>query len=278
MLEISDGEFEKIRDIMYEHSGVFLKPTKKQLVISRLRRRLGELNLSGFEDYIKVIERPGNIELSNFINAITTNETYFFRHAVQFNVLYEDILPMLVAKKKKDACFVKIWSAACATGEEPYSLAITCQEFLRAHPGSFVWKIYASDINGEVLEYAQKGIYTERSLRETPEPIRQRYFRASNDDRGNSDRSFEIESSLKNNIEFLEHNLLEPFRHRDIDIVFLRNAMIYFDDAARARVLRHVQKVMNEGGYLFVSTSESVADVTSDFALWRAAIYQKVEN
>ena len=206
-LEIKDDEFNKIREIMHRKTGVFLRDSKKPLVISRLRKRLIDLNLKSFKEYIDLIAKPGSEELEYFINAITTNETFFFRHSVQFDILKDKILPEFYSSGKR---FVSIWSAASSTGEEPYSLAILCEEFKSAHIG-FSYKIYATDINSEVLDVSKKGIYTERSLKETPKGIKLKYFKETQKD--NFGRPlYEIDRKLRNSITFAKHNLLAKFK------------------------------------------------------------------
>ncbi|HAJ57535.1 MAG TPA: hypothetical protein DCL35_07190 [Candidatus Omnitrophica bacterium] len=276
MLELGDNEFQRIRDIMYAHSGVCLSAHKKQLVISRLRKRLADLKLAGFQDYLGLIERPGSTEMSNFINAITTNETYFFRHSAQFNVLYEKILPELVAAKRGGAEPLKLWSAACATGEEPYSLAITCLEFFKMSRAPIKWVVYASDINDEVLERAKRGFFPDRSLRKTPDPIKDRYFYRVHSDEDPRQAGYELDHALKGRVEFLTHNLLAPFVYMDMDVVFLRNAMIYFDETARHKVTGLVTRAMRSGGYLFISPSESLKAEDYGLLPYGSSIYRKL--
>ena len=161
MQEITDNEFNRLRDIMYEVTGVRLTDAKKHLAVFRLRRRLAELKIDRFCDYLAMLKTPGSLELETFINAITTNETFFYRHPQQFDWLSEKVLPDLLRRKKgAGQGEIRIWSAACATGEESYSIAIVCKMFFQMHPD---WKfaLYASDINSAVLEFSKAGRYGE---------------------------------------------------------------------------------------------------------------------
>lgn len=278
MIDITDIEFDRIRQIMHKRTGVFLKETKKPLVVTRLRKRIEELKLTSFSAYIPLLEKHNSSELEFFINAITTNETYFFRHYKQFEYLENEVLPGLIAEKKKaGANQIRIWSAASSTGEEPYSLAILCSEVSRRNPGT-EFKIYASDINSTVLAYAKEGRYPERSLRETPPQYIKKYF--SRQEVGDRIKRIEyvIDPLLAKKVEFKQHNLLQPFHMRGIDIVFLRNVMIYFDQPVKEKVVQTIQANVSADGYIFISLSESLNDVDSDFVFVKSGIYRKQQK
>jgi len=274
-LEINDIDFNAMRKIMYERTGVYLKPTKKPLMISRLRKRLISLHLTRFSDYTALLMQPASHELENFVNAITTNETYFFRHARQFTILREEVLPLVLQRKKEaHQDELRIWSAACATGEEPYSIAITCEEFSRNWPGLEV-TIFASDINSEVLDEAQQARYTERSFRGVPDLIRTRYFTRHEEGSRVKKTVFVLNPALRKKVVFVQHNLLKPFMQRDLDIIFLRNVLIYFDQASKAAVVKPLQDNVRAGGYLFTSLSESLNDVPCSFKFIKYGVYEK---
>lgn len=273
MIEISDQEFSLIQGIMYRRTGVQLKPTKKPLVMSRLRTRLEELKLSRFADYAPLVERDNSQELQIFVNALTTNETYFFRHAKQFNFLYEKVLPEMVTKQRSSSR-VSIWSGASSSGEEPYSIAITCKEFFKARPG---WKFHlvASDINTEVIAEAREGIYSERSIKEVPESLKTRYFRPFEGSRNRMWKEFNLDVSVKSCVNFVQHNLLKSFSEKEFDVIFLRNVMIYFDNASKQKVVDNVLASLAPGGYFFISLSESLNDVRTSLKAVHSGVYQK---
>ncbi|MBL8013826.1 MAG: hypothetical protein JNN05_08270 [Candidatus Omnitrophica bacterium] len=268
MLDITDKEFESIQKITYSRIGVNLRPTKKPLILSRLRKRLEDLNFSTFTPYIALLEKSGSEELEIFINAVTTNETYFFRHTGQFNYLYEQILPSLIAKDQKK---VTVWSGASSTGEEPYSLAIALIEFAKKNRG-FTFELSASDINTEVLEEAKEGIYDPRSLKEVPQSLVDKYFTKQSTKHG---ERFAISSEVKSRVEFFQHNLLTPSYKRNVDIIFLRNVLIYFDRQVKENVVNLLEPCLVKGGHFFISYSENLNDIKSSLELIGHGIFIK---
>ena len=269
MLNITDEEFAHIAKITYAKTGVNLRPTKKPLILSRFRSRLEDLKLSNFTQYIAILEKPDSDELESFINAVTTNETYFFRHAGQFNYLFEVVLPGFLRQGQKK---VTVWSGASSTGEEPYSLAISLIEFAKKNPG-FTFDLSASDINTEVIDEAKEGIYDARSLKEMPSSLVERYFsKVHVPKRG---EKFAVAASVKSRVNFFQHNLLTPCETRNIDIVFLRNVLIYFDSKTKEKVVNLIEPALVRGGYFFISYSENLNDVKTPLQLIERGIFTK---
>lgn len=263
---------------MYARTGVQLKDTKKPLVIARLRSRLEELGMKRFSDYLPLIEKSGSPEMEVFINALTTNETYFFRHTKQFNMLFETIFPEISEQKRKtNQKEIKIWTAACSTGEEPYSLAIASKEFFKDKP-FFKVRILASDINTRVINTAKLGRYNERSLKELSENLRNKYFTSvdSSERRIKLNPEFALKDDVKKSVEFFQHNLLERSSHKDVDIIFLRNVMIYFNNESKQKVVSNIEQNLVSGGYFFISLSETLNDVKSQLKSVSSGIYKKV--
>ncbi len=274
LVNITDKDFEAIRDLMYEKTGVFLKPTKRTLVMTRLRTKLEELKFDSFAKYVDLLKQKGSGELEYFINALTTNETYFFRHTKQFNYLHEKVLPEYIERNKATKK-VTIWCGASSTGEEPYSLAILCREFFKKHNG-WNFKIYASDINSEVIDEAREGIYSERSIKEVPDSLKEKYFSGPEIDNKRKWAMYHIKDTLKNDVEYLQHNLLSVFSKTNIDIIFLRNVMIYFDHDSKQKVASNLEHNLVDRGYLFISLSESLNDVQTRFKMIYSGVYQKL--
>lgn len=275
IVKLSDAEFNALRDIMYEASGVRLLPTKKALVMGRLRWRLKELGINSFKDYLNLIDKPDSRELEIFINAITTNETFFYRHPEHFLFLAKKALPSFLEREKMfERPELKVWSAACATGEEPYSIAIACKEFFKSRP---TWKviIYASDINSSVLEFWRKAVYSERSVSIMPEYLKKMYFDRIEPDAPYKKPEFQLHQDIVQTVRFLHHNLLKPFPYKDFDIIFLRNAMIYFDRVSKQKVVNLVENNLIRGGYLLTSLAESLYDVRTNLQYIQAGVYQK---
>ncbi len=274
MLEITDKEFDLIKELMYRRTGVHLKPTKKPLVMTRLRKRLEELKITRFTDYIPLVEREGGPEIEVFINALTTNETYFFRHTKQFNFLYEHVLPEIVANGARQGFQARVWSGASSSGEEPYSIAITCREFFKGRPG---WKLHlvASDINSEVIAEAKEGVFSDRSIKDVPQALKAKYFTAHEGTQNRMWKEFKLSDTILGSVKFAQHNLLKIFAEKDFDVIFLRNVMIYFDPESKQKVVDNVLASLKPGGYFFISLSESLSDVRTSLTQVYSGVYQK---
>lgn len=268
MLSISDKEFEDIRALFFKLSGARLRDTKRPLVISRLRRRLEELNCQSFTEYLKILTPQNTAEIEFFTNALTTNETFFFRHGEQFNFLYEEILPYLKANNNGK---IEIWSAASSTGEEPYSIAMTLMEFFKN--GGPPFKIYASDINSEVIKEAQQGIYDERAVKEVPSGIKDRYFRRNVTSKDGV--LYEVTDQVKAKVEFFQHNLQHHPSKSNMDVIFLRNVLIYFDRDIKEKVVNLLEPSLKPKGYFLISLAENLGDIRTSLKLLGAAIYRK---
>lgn len=275
LTKINDAEFCALRDIMYEVSGVKLLPTKKPLVVARLRKRLRDLGINSFQEYLERIRKPHNDELELFVNAITTNETFFYRHPEQFHILKKNILPSFLNREAiVQRPELSIWSAACSSGEEPYSISLLCKEFLQEHPH---WRItiFASDINSHVLNFCKKAVYNRRSVSRMPVLVRKTYFDVIPPDATNREERYRLHADIVNSVIFMHHNLLKPFPKENLDIVFLRNAMIYFDRSSKQKAVQLIEGKLNIGGYLFVSLTESLNDIQTKLRYLQMGIYQK---
>lgn len=272
-MQITDKEFDQIKTIMYRRSGVHLRPTKKAQVLSRLSRRLEELQMGSFSEYITLIEKESSPELEILINRLTTNETFFFRHTKQFNYFYEVVLPHIVSQDKPGRT-IKIWSAASSSGDEAYSLSMTTREYLKAHPG---WKYYivASDINSKVLEEARAGIFSERAVKEMPDVFKNKYLTPYEDNKNKMWKQFILDASIRNSVKFMQHNLLKPFAEKDFDVIFLRNVIIYFDNESKQKVVDNVTASLVPGGHLFISLAESLNDIQTPIKLISSGVYRK---
>jgi len=272
-VSLRDADFRHIQELMYQRTGVLLKSSKKPLVVARLRKRLLQLGMNTFSQYIDHLTRQGEAEMEILVNAITTNETFFFRHSEQFNMLYETILPEICAAREAAGGELKlqVWSAACSSGEEPYSLAITLIEFFHSRP-KWRFKVLASDINTEVLREAAAGEYGERSVKYVNDSLKDRYFKKM--DRGGHP-IFVIKPQVKQCVEFRKHNLLAQWGLGLNDLVFLRNAMIYFDRDSKGRVVANAEKSLREGGYFFISLSETLNDVPTVLKFVKSGVYKR---
>jgi chemotaxis protein methyltransferase CheR len=271
-IPLSDPTFINLRDYIYQKSGIYISDTKKYLIENRLSRILQEKKLGSFEDYLNLIQVASNgNELSRLYDAVTTNETYFFREPDQFDVLVNEVLPKVLSQKKGSKT-IKIWCAACSTGEEAYTISMFLME---KYLNSQHFEIYASDISEAVLQSAKKAIYNSYSIRNIPESYLKKYF-------SNSGQSYTLDSSVKNTVNFTNLNLINDSKlkmFRGMDVIFCRNVLIYFDTKAKQKVVSNLYDNLNPGGYLFIGSSESLHNVTRALrpsVVNKVITYQKV--
>ena len=271
-LPLVDSTFKSIRDYIYDKSGIYISDTKKYLIENRLSRIIQEKKLNSYEDYLKLIKLSSNgNELSRLFDAVTTNETYFFREPQQLNVFADSILPK-VLEGNKTAKKIRIWSAACSTGEEPYTLSMMLME-KKLHLRQF--EIYASDISEGVLSSAKQAVFNSYSVRNIPNTYLSKYFSSSG-------QSFALDENVKNTVKFMKVNLIESTHMkalRGMDIIFCRNVLIYFDIKAKQKVVSNLYDSLNPGGFLFIGSSESLHSVTRALrpnVINKVIMYQKV--
>jgi len=268
-MTLQDATFKQLRDFVYEKSGIFIPDTKKYLLENRLVKRIQEKNLSSFEDYLYLIVYGNNSgELARLFDAVTTNETYFFREPQQLDVFSNDIVPRVLAEKKTND--INIWSAASSTGEEPYNLVM----LLREKAPTVRMQVMGSDISESVIESARKASYSSYSIRNVPPAYMSKYFKANG-------QNFDLDSSVRNAVTFKNMNLIDAAKMkmvRNMDVIFVRNVLIYFDDKAKQKVVSLLYDALRPGGYLFVGSSESLHNVTRAFkptVINKVVVYQR---
>lgn len=251
--------FEKLAKLLHELAGIFLPMNEKNLSLmaGRLASTLRDLDLSSYGEYHSLlVSSPDKKLISEFISALTTNTTEFFRENKHYEVL-RTLIPDLIRRKQAEGNReVRIWCAASSTGQEPYSLMMTLQEMLPAMPAWDV-RFLATDIDLEVLQKAADGFYTESELRNIPPQLRQKYFVSGGERRG--EPTFRAARSLREGVRFAPFNLLTepyPFQH-PFDYVFCRNVLIYFEKATALRVIEKMSKSLAPGGYLFLGHAET---------------------
>lgn len=262
---LHDHEFAQFRDMIYRIAGISMSPAKKQLVSSRLSKRLRQLNFNSYGDYFRFITSvQGKAELQVAVDSLTTNETHFFREPKHFDFMRNTIIPA-----RKIGRGMRIWSAACSSGEEPYSIAMMLDEMLGKEP----WEIVASDISTQILDKARNGLYPSERIPEIPKNYLSRYCLKGI---GEHDGKLLIEQFLRDRVRFIQHNLTEtPASLGEFDVIFLRNVMIYFDQETKRQVVSRLLPLLRPGGYFLVGHSESLNGVTDDVRLIMPAIYQK---
>ena len=269
-----DSEFEFIRSVVYEHSRISLGPDKRELVSARLGKRLRATNLPDLGEYCRLLQSPGSEdELGNLIDAISTNHTFFFRENVHFDFLRDKVLPEMSARAQAERWpRFHLWSAACSSGEEPYTIAMT----LADAPGisRWPWHIEATDISRRILAKAAAGIYDQEPVAKLPAAtVRTHFQRGFGPQEGN----YRVKTALREHVTFRHLNLLEgepPFTE-PFQVIFCRNVMIYFDRPTQEELVARLARRLVPGGYLFVGHSESLTPIAHELRLIKPAIYQK---
>jgi len=265
----SEEVFYLFQKLVYKKLGIHLPLKKRTMLGHRLLKRVKCLNLDGFLDYYQYIDsRLNPIELEFALELITTNETFFFREEKHFAFLEKKILPSISQNKE-----LRIWSAACSTGEEPYSIAMLLSRYRYPAP----WSLMASDVNNSVIKHAKKGIYIDERTRLLPDKYRNLYCKKGI---GEFDGYLRVNSQLRNNINFFCFNLLNDMQHLGkFDVIFIRNVMIYFDDKTKQNIINKITNILTPNGYLFISHTETLHGMTHSFELIQPAIYQlKTKN
>lgn len=266
--ELSDQEFNVIRRMVYESIGVNLTDAKRMLVVSRLTKRLRNLGLGSFAQYLDFL-RQNPAEVATMFNCITTNVTKFFREEQHFAFLRQEYLPRLeVAAKGQAGKKIRVWSAGCATGEEPYTLAMVFHHFFAGKNGWDI-KILASDVNTETLEKARKGVYSRQEVENVPFELLKKYFKLGT---GSNQGYFKIKEVLQSLVEFRRINLTASQDYpisEPLDIVFCRNVFIYFDKETQSKVLQRYHSHLKPKGLLFLGHSESINTTTGLGNNWR---------
>ncbi len=267
--EFGDDDFEALRKLVKQITGINLSDQKRELVYGRLARRLRALQLNSFAEYRELLDEDGGQELVQFCNAITTNLTAFFREPHHFDYLREHVLtPLLSAATRR----LRIWSAGCSTGEEPYSLAMTVLETV---PDVKRWdiRILATDLDSDVLERGRRGIYAEERLKNLALQRRTRFFTERRERDG---VHYEATPELKSLITFKQLNLMHPLPMRGpLDAVFCRNVVIYFDKDTQRDLFARISQLQRPGNLLFLGHSESLFKVSDDYTLIGKTVYRR---
>lgn len=272
-LDLPDDVFRQLRDQIYKRTGMFFSESSKYLIQKRLSPRAKELNFDSFQKYFYFLQYDprSESEFDQIYDLVTTNETYFFREPAQLNAFAEEIVPELMAKKSLKR--IRIWSAGCSSGEEPYSIAMLLEEAGWYQKGSF--EIFASDLNQAVLQKARRGVYRENAFRATSPQLREKYFTKE------TDGSWKISDEIRNRVSFGRLNIYDEGRVAllgTLDVVFCRNVIIYFDDASKRLVINNFYNRLIDGGYLLLGHSESLISLSTQFKLKHLKndmVYQK---
>ena len=268
-LNIGVDDFGSLSDFIYRKAGIRFEPKKLYFLSKRIQKRMQDLGIDTPSEYIRSLRfsDPNGIEFQNLINLLTVNETYFFRDFPQLQSFAEHCLQELTARKSsKGDKVLRILSAGCSTGEEPYTLAIILMEMLD-NIRQWQVEILACDIDLNVLGKARKAVYETRSLKDMPPEYLPRYFKE------NPDGSYSLKNEVKRMVRFEHMNLSENGmlrRQGTFDFIFCRNVLIYFDDLSRKQMVDRFYVALDPGGYIFLGSSESVGRITTGFGIKRA--------
>ena len=275
---ITEAEYQFIRETVYQHSRINLGPSKKELVMARLSKRLRALNLASYADYIALLRSPaGKDEMTNLIDSISTNHTYFFREPQHFEFLSQVVLPGICEAPPPGFGLrtFKVWSAATSTGEEPYSIATLLADYFSRVRG-WNWKILCTDISTRVLRKAGDGIFAKDRVDQVRPDWLARYFEKGH---GQSEGFYRARPELRQNMQFVALNLLGPsYPFNDIfQVIFCRNVMIYFDRQTQQELVLRLEKHLAPGGYLMIGHAESLTAIQHNLKLIKPSIYRKPE-
>lgn len=273
-MELGDEDLDAMIKLVRRHTGIAMNASKRVLLQGRLLPRMRAVGSANYREYIDTVHR-GGAEVTRFIDAVTTNDSAFFRTPAVWLYLADEFLPTWHARTsaktgaQADARPLRIWSAAAATGEEAYSLAMLCLEFQRRHP-AFRFVIEGTDISGQALDTARAGVYRGRTV-ERFEATRPALFRRYLE---GGPECFTVTPALRDHVRFAPHNLLDAPPGADrYDLVMLRNVLIYFDEAHQQRVLAQVRKAMRPGAKLVLGEQESITRLNTAFAFEQAHVY-----
>jgi chemotaxis protein methyltransferase CheR len=270
--ELTDQEFKRFCEIIYRTAGIRIADTKRVLVANRVRRRLRATGVKSFADYYAFLtSSDGAGEMPLFLDAITTNETYFYRDIQHYTWIEETFLPEFTqhAARRSRTRHLRIWSAACSTGEEPYSIALKLMAKRHLLSG---WKIHlvGTDLSGAALASARAGQYDDRAIHLIGPDERKRYF-----DEDAQAKRWTIKEEVRSLVTWKLHNLLSPLKEEPFDCIFLKNVLIYFDAASKQAVVRNVLAAMAKGGYLVVGPTEGIYAMLDPLTKLKTWLYQR---
>ena len=264
VVNLTDIEFQQFSDLILSLSGILLSESKKALVSGRLAKRLREYNLDSYGAYFKLLIDPsGKEELQIALDLLTTNETYFFREPDHFDFLRNEVF------SQPSLGTFRIWSAACSSGEEPYTLAMVIAEVL----GSRSWEIIASDLSSRMLARARSGLYPAERKRHIPS----RYFERFCEPATKVSDDFLVHKELQRRVHFMPINLIAPYPDiGKFDLIFLRNVMIYFDLETKRQVVKNMLMHLKPGGYFIIGHSENLHGIGEGLITLKPSIFRKI--
>lgn len=269
-MELSKEEFLQITAYMKRSYGINLE-NKKNLVEGRLTNYLARKGFSSFGEYFQYARAAGNeAEAVKLVNLLTTNHTYFLREPLHFEFLQHQVIPCLKEKEKKTRD-IRIWSAAASSGEEAYTIAMLLQDAFLLEKEKWDLTVLATDISTKVLSAAVRGIYSDKQLEMLPKQWLKRFFNRLNEN------TYQVRPELKKEVIFRQFNLMNPFPFKKkFHAIFLRNVMIYFDEAVKKNLVQRIYEALDEGGYLFIGITEHLEFDENKLEYIKPSVYRKI--
>lgn len=272
-VELTEEEFQKISRLVYDQCGIHLSDGKRELVKARLGKRIRNGSFKSFHDYYQhVLKDPSGEELIHLLDSIATNYTFFFREQKHFDCLRSEIVPELINRKKDRGRKLRFWSAACSSGEEPYSIAMTLLDTIE-YPSVWDISILGTDISTKALKVAELGIFPKDRVQSiAPSLIRKCFLKGENDWKD----YVKVKDEVRKLVRLRRLNLMEPFSFSEpFDCIFCRNVMIYFDKKTQADLVNRLYECLEDGGFLLIGHSESLTGIKHPFRYVRPSVYRK---
>lgn len=272
---LSTEDFKRLSSFIFKEYGIKMPDVKRTMLQSRLHKRLRELNMTNYKEYVDfVFSKEGqDNEVIHMIDVVSTNKTDFFREPVHFDYLHSNVLPELLRNDKPNR-FIKLWSAGCSSGEEPYTLAMSLSDYMLEHPG-FDYSILATDISSRILKTAVEAIYKENRVEMLPLQIKKRYLLKSKD---RNNPTVRIIPELRRRVTFQRLNFMDSYYNvpDNMDIIFCRNVLIYFDRETQEKVINKLCTKLKPDGYFFLGHSESITNFDVPLRQLKPTIFKKI--
>lgn len=269
--KLNEEDFKYVCDYVYEKSAIVLGNSKREMLYRRFTRIVRERQLESFSDYCQLLRANPDKEQTYFINAVTTNLTSFFREEHHFDYLTQHEIPKLITKNTKS---IRIWSSASSTGEEPYSIAITVMEAMKAYLKTWDVKILATDIDSNVLDTGKQGVYEDKRIEDLPDSLKKKYFAKGT---GVNNTKVKVASSLRQLITFKQLNLMHEWPMKGpFDVIFCRNVIIYFDKKTQLELFERYYQLLSPNGLLILGHSENLGGFQQHFEKVGRTIFRKI--
>jgi chemotaxis protein methyltransferase CheR len=272
--ELSDADFNRLSNFIYSNYGIKMPPAKKNMLQARLQARLRETKITNFKDYCDYVFLGNNsdTEIVHMIDLVSTNKTDFFRESIHFDFMNSVILPEFFGENNRET--LNVWSSACSSGEEVYTIAMTIEEFLAEKRG-FNYSIHGTDISSRILQKALMAVYPESRIADVPYSLKRKYFLRS---KQRENPTVKVVKELRDKVSYRRLNLMDRDYNmqKTFDVIFCRNVLIYFDRRTQEAVINKLCSYLKSGGYFFLGHSESIAGIDVPLRQIKPTIFKKI--